>query len=57
MAAGLQTTMVEDGLEVKAADGEVIARTLAAAGLYPNELTHMQSRLEDVFLRLTEGPQ
>jgi ABC-2 type transport system ATP-binding protein len=57
IAAGLPTTMVEDDLEVRADDGEVIARALAAAGLYPTELRRIQSRLEDVFLRLTEGPQ
>jgi ABC-2 type transport system ATP-binding protein len=51
---GLVVSSGDDGLVVGARDGEVISRMLAAAGLYPNELVPTRSRLEEVFLRLTE---
>lgn len=53
--AGMETTVSADGLRVAVPprEGAAIARTLAAAGLYPYELRPDEVDLETVFLELT----
>lgn len=51
--AGIPAIVRDEFIDVDFADGEGIARTLAVVGLYPIELRMVESRLEDVFLRLT----
>ncbi len=58
-AAGFGVTLREETeLWVDGApDGSTVARLLAAAGCYPDELIRRRDSLEDVFLRLTTDPQ
>jgi ABC-2 type transport system ATP-binding protein len=55
-AAGLEVTESADGLRVATPprDAANVARTLAAADLYPYELRPDEVDLETVFLELTE---
>jgi ABC-2 type transport system ATP-binding protein len=58
-AAGLRVSQLTDVAELwveGAPDGSTVARLLAAAGLYPDELIRRRDSLEDVFLRLTGAP-
>ncbi|HYP22479.1 MAG TPA: ABC transporter ATP-binding protein [Actinomycetota bacterium] len=57
-AAGLEATESERGLHIAVPpdQGSRVARVLAEAGLYPNELRPDEVDLETVFLDLTEGP-
>jgi ABC-2 type transport system ATP-binding protein len=54
-AAGFDVAVGPDGLNVSSDEGELIARTLARADIYPSELASSRTRLEEVFLRLTDG--
>ncbi len=57
--AGFRITQPPDPAELwveGAPDGSTVARLLAAANCYPDELIRRRDSLEDVFLRLT-GPQ
>ena len=59
-AAGFVVTLREDDPELwveGAPDGSTVGRLLAAAGCYPDELIRRRDSLEDVFLRLTAGPE
>lgn len=58
LAAGLEATRHEDAIRVavEPSRGWVVAKELAAAGLYPNELTPEHLDLEKVFLDLTNEP-
>jgi len=55
-AAGFRVTQPADPAELwigGAPDGSTVARLLAAAGCYPDELIRRRDSLEDVFLRVT----
>lgn len=58
-SAGIQSTRETDGGIRVAADsrpGSAIARTLAEAGIYPDELRSDEPSLEEAFLDLTANP-
>ena len=54
-ADGHVARLSDDALVVDSDEPERITRTLAAAGIYLNELTAQRADLESVFLQLTEG--
>jgi ABC-2 type transport system ATP-binding protein len=54
-AAGVESSVDGGVLRVRAADGAVISRALAGAGIYPSALTPETASLEKVFLDLTGG--
>lgn len=53
VAAGLEVSLDDQGLLVTTNDGASTVRTLAEAGLYPEEVRPGRSTLESVFLGLT----
>jgi ABC-2 type transport system ATP-binding protein len=55
-AAGFTAAISDGDVVVEAEYGADVSRALAAAGLYPSELVKRGGRLEELFLRLTEGP-
>lgn len=56
--AGIKATNGDGALHVdmEAQDGDLVARVLAGAGLYPRELRPQEADLEAVFLELTGAP-
>jgi ABC-2 type transport system ATP-binding protein len=54
-AAGLGASQHEGRVLVESDQGSEISRVLAAAGIFPSELSRRTGRLEDVFLSLTGG--
>jgi ABC-2 type transport system ATP-binding protein len=52
-AAGVESSVDGGVLRARAADGAVISRTLASAGIYPSALIPQTASLEKVFLDLT----
>ncbi len=52
-AAGIDVTADEAGLLAASSEGALIVRTLADAGIYPDEVRPERSTLESVFLGLT----
>ncbi|HEY7565357.1 MAG TPA: ABC transporter ATP-binding protein [Acidimicrobiia bacterium] len=55
-AAGFTAQIANGSVVVEAENGSDISRALAGAGIYPSELVKRGGRLEELFLRLTEGP-
>ncbi len=57
-AAGIKATNGDGALhvEIQPHDGDLVARVLAGAGLYPRELRPREADLEAVFLELTAVP-
>ncbi len=54
-AAGIESSVDGGVLRARAADGAVVSRTLAGAGIYPSALIPQTASLEKVFLDLTGG--
>jgi len=51
---GLESERAGSHLRVRNVDGPVISRTLGQAGIWLSELRQEESRLEDLFLELTQ---
>lgn len=55
LRAGFDLRIEDSTIRIQADSGEAIARTLAEAGIYPQELRRDSSNLEDIFMSVVPG--